>query len=119
MGIRSLVVCAVAAQNVSCGPPLVVPDATRAAAMIQETCAAGGLEEPSAAYYLSLAKRELARARVLSRAGDVEGAHSWARRAAADADVARMLAVEATLRGAARRTEDDAEALSRELEMLR
>jgi hypothetical protein len=76
-------------------------------------------EDPGAAYYLTLASRELARGRALQGIHDVEGARGWARRAQADADVARMLAVEAATRGAAQRTEDDAMALERAIEAAR
>src|SRR5262245_57013165 len=113
---RRLAACAAAAALASCLPSPAVPDATRAGAFIREAGEAGGREDPGAAYYLALADRELARALVLIRVHDAEGARSWARRAAADADVARMLAIEAATRRAAERTEADADALARELD---
>lgn len=97
-------------------PPPLVPEADRAASAIGEAGAAGGREDPGAAHYLALAERELARTRLLLRVGDAQGARSWARRALADADVARMLSLEATVRAAAQRTEQDAQALSLELD---
>jgi hypothetical protein len=77
---------------------------------------AGAREDARAALSLMLAERELGRARVLAEAHDVEGALAWARRAQADADVARLYAIEALTRGAAERTEDAARGLSRALD---
>jgi hypothetical protein len=105
-----------AAMAASCAPPPSIPETRPAEARIREAAEAGGREDPVAAEYLALAERELARAQLLSRVRDAEGARSWARRAAADADVARLLALEVALRDAARRTEADAEALYRKLE---
>jgi hypothetical protein len=76
-------------------------------------------EDPGAAYYLTLASRELARARALQGLHDVDGTRGWARRAQADADVARMRGVEAATRAAAQRTEDDAMAIERAIEDAR
>jgi hypothetical protein len=113
---KRLGACAAASLAASCLPAPTVPEATRAEALIQEACQAGGREDPGAAYYLALAERELARARLLVRVRDAAGARGWARRAAADGDVARMLALEVAVRGAAARTEADASALSRALD---
>jgi hypothetical protein len=96
--------------------PRLVPEADRAAAAVDGAVDVGSREDPGAAYYLSLAERELGRTRLLLRVGDAQGARSWARRALADADVARLLAIEVAVRTAAQRTEAEAEALSRELD---
>jgi hypothetical protein len=96
--------------------PRLVPEADSAAAAVDGAVEVGGREDPGAVYYLALAERELGRTRVLLRVGDLQGARSWARRALADAEVARLLAVEVSVRAAARRTEADVEALSRELD---
>jgi len=77
---------------------------------------AGAREDPRASYFLELARRELYRARVQARVGDAEGARGWAARAGADAEVARMMAIETATRGAAQRTEDQAEELSRAID---
>lgn len=95
--------------------PLDAGPARAAEALIRETTEAGGREDPAAAWYLARAEQELARAKMLAGAGDAAGARGWARRAAADADVARMLAIGAATRASARRTEDDAEAIFRDL----
>jgi len=95
---RLLVVFTLAAAGAGCA--LDLPSAEYAEALIRD---------------LALAERELGRARILAEAGDVAGARGWARRAAADADVARMLAIGASVRAAARRSEDDAEAIDRDL----
>lgn len=110
---RLLVVFTLAAAGAGCA--LDLPSAEYAEALIRETDDMGGREDPAAARYLALAERELGRARILAEAGDVAGARGWARRAAADADVARMLAIGASVRAAARRSEDDAEAIDRDL----
>jgi hypothetical protein len=99
-----------------CVPAMVVPDLGRAEALIQECVAAGGREDPSASYYLALAERELARARALFGVHDAEGARGWARRARADAEVARLCAIEVAVRESARRTEADAAAIERRIE---
>jgi hypothetical protein len=116
---RLLLIGAAAALVASCAPPPPLLDARAAEARIREAAAAGGREDPAASHYLALAERELSRAEILWRVRDAEGARSWARRAAADADVARLLALEVALRDAARRTEADAEALYRKLERPR
>jgi hypothetical protein len=77
---------------------------------------AGAREDPQAGYYLGLAERELGRAVGQLRVRDAGGARGWARRAWADAEVARMLAIEAETRGAAQRTEADADAISRAID---
>ena len=89
---------------------------SRAAREVRAATDAGAREQSQAAYFLALASSELARADVQLRVGDAEGARSFAARARADAALARMLAIEAAARGAALRSEDDAEALSRALD---
>jgi hypothetical protein len=111
---RLFAVCTLTFVGAGCAP-LDAGPARAAEASIRETTEAGGREDPAAAAYLALAERELARARMLAGAGDGAGARGWARRAAADADVARMLAIGASVRASARRSEDDAEAIFREL----
>jgi hypothetical protein len=103
----------------ACTAAPVMPDTDAVAAIVREAGEAGGREDPAALYYLDLADRELLRARVLVEARDPEGARRWARRAEADADVARLLAVEAAARAAALRTEEHAAALFRTLEAPR
>src|SRR5215468_830114 len=83
-------------------------DVVQAARGVGAAAEAGAREDPRAAYYLELAERELLRADLQGRVGDEEGARGWANRAAADAEVARLLAIEAATRGAAQRTEDQA-----------
>ncbi len=83
---------------------------------VQAAGEAGAHEEAVAGDYLERAERELLRASVALRSGDPEGARSLGDRAGADAAVATMLAAEAAARGAALRSEDDAEALSRALD---
>ncbi|APR80636.1 Hypothetical protein A7982_05983 [Minicystis rosea] len=107
------------ALSVSCAPVTAMPDTDSIAVIVREAGESGGREDPAAAYYLALAERELARAEVQARVRDREGARSWARRARADAEMARLLAVEAAVRGAAQRAEDHAEALYREIEARR
>jgi hypothetical protein len=109
--------CLSATLSAACAPPLLPTDATAAA--LDDAAAAGGREDPVAAHYLDLAERELARARTLLRVRDAEGARSWARRAAADADVARLLAVEIAVREAAKRAEADAQVIFEKLEGTR
>jgi hypothetical protein len=90
-------------------------DVVQAARRVHAAGEAGAREDPRAAYYLELAERELRRAELQARVGDDEGALGWAGRAGADAEVARLLAIEAATRGAAQRTEDQADAVSRAL----
>jgi hypothetical protein len=108
-----VIVSTAASVSAACGGvergPAEVAGATRTLSAAEE---AGAPEDPRAGYFLDLARRELYRARVQARLGDGEGARAWADRATADADVARMMAIEAATREAARRTEADAEAIS-------
>ena len=113
---RAQIVGAVATLVSGCVPAIAAPDIGTADALIRECVAAGGREDPSASYYLALAERELARARVLFDARDAEGARGWARRARADADVARLCAIEIAVRASAQRTEADAAAIERRIE---
>ena len=115
---RSWIV-ALAALSGGCVQSARAPELGRAEAAVASAEEMVAPEDPGAAYYLDLASRELARGRALQGLHDVEGARGWARRAQADADVARMLAVEAVTRGAAQRTEDDAMALERAIEAAR
>jgi len=78
---------------------------------------AGAREVPEAGGYLELAERELARAQGQLLSHDAEGARGWARRAWADAEVARILAVEVATRAAAKYTQEEAEAVSRALDL--
>src|SRR5579871_6747946 len=106
--IRTLaLVLASTALCIACAPVPPALSTGAAEALLRDAREAGGREDPSAAYYLELAERELARARALA-AHDPEGAASWARRADADADVARMLALEVAVRRSAQRTIDQA-----------
>lgn len=114
--LRSQRICAVLMSAGACVPSASTPDVAIADALIRESVEAGGREDPSAAYYLELAERELARARLLVRAHDAEGARSFARLARADAEVARLCAIEAAALDAARRTEADAMELERRIE---
>jgi hypothetical protein len=109
-------VAALAALSVGCVEIARAPELGRAEADLESAKELALPEDPAAEYYLGLASRELARGRALERVHDLEGARGWARRAQADADVARMLAVEAAARGAAQRTEDDAMTLERAIE---
>jgi hypothetical protein len=109
-------IAALAALSMGCVETVRAPDLGRAEAALDGAQEMAAPEDPGAAYYLDLASRELARGRALERIRDVEGARGWARRAQADADVARMLAVEAATRSAAQRTEDDARAIARAIE---
>lgn len=84
----------------------------RARAVIQAAEDEGAAVEPSAHVHLALARAALDRAaRSLAR-GDRDGAAGLARRAEADAAVARLEAREAALRDAARRTLDHAALLA-------
>lgn len=114
--MRSQRICAVMLLVGACAPSAATPDIRVADALIRESIEAGGREDPNAAYYLALAERELARARILAGAHDAEGAKSFARRARADAEIARLCAIEAAARDAARRTEADAMEIERRLE---
>jgi hypothetical protein len=96
--------------------PARAPELGRADAAVRGAEEIAAPEDPGAVYYLELASRELARGQRLARLHDVEGARGWARRAEADADVARMLAIEAAARSAAQRTEDDAMTLEHAIE---
>lgn len=117
--LRTLGLIVLAAPAAACAAVPVMPDTDAVAAIVREAGEAGGREDPAALYYLEQADRALGRARALVAARDPEGARSWARRAEADADVARMLAVEAAARAAALRTEEHAAALFRALETQR
>lgn len=88
----------------------------RAARGVQAADEAGAREVPEAGGYLGLAEHELARAEIELRVRDAAGAKGWARRAWADAEVARILAVERATRAAAQHTEEEAEAISRALD---
>jgi hypothetical protein len=90
-------------------------DVVQAARRVSAAGEAGAREDPRAAWYLDLAERELRRAEIQAGVSDEEGARGWAARAGADAEVARLLAIEAATRGAAQRTEEQAETLSRAL----
>jgi hypothetical protein len=109
-------IAAVAVISTGCVPAARAPELGRAEAAVGDAEGMAAPEDLGAQYYLGLARRELVRARALLRIHDVEGGRGWARRAQADADVARMLAVEAAARDAARRTEDDATLLERALD---
>jgi hypothetical protein len=117
--VRAFCAGAIAVLAAACVPASELPDTRPTEALLREAAEAGGREDPGAAYYLSLADRELSRARMLVEVRDAEGAWSWARRAAADADVARLLAYEASVRAAALRTEADADAIERRIEERR
>jgi hypothetical protein len=91
-------------------------EVARAAGEVIAAGESGARADGAAALYLELAERELAEARLKLRVGDGEGARVWANRAGADAGLSRSMAVEAATRGAALRSEDDAEAISRELD---
>ena len=91
-------------------------EVARATRGVRAAYEAGANEAPHARYYLGLADRELERSLHQLRARDAGGSRGWARRAWADAELARMLAVEAETRGAAQHTEDEAEAISRALD---
>jgi Domain of unknown function (DUF4398) len=113
---RSWIAALASLSMMGCVETARAPELGRAEAALYSAQEIAAPEDPEAAYYLDLASRELARGRALERIRDVEGARGWAQRAQADADVARMLAVEATARSAAQRTEDDAMALERAIE---
>lgn len=116
-GATSLILASASVSLGACAvSPRLVPEADRAAAAVHAAAEVGAREDPGAVYYLALAERELARSRLLLRVGDAQGAQSWALRAVADADVARLLAVEVAVRAVAQRTEADAQALSLELD---
>ncbi len=107
-----------AALGACCGSVEVVA-VTQAGREVLAAVEAGARADSEAAYYLALAEGELARASVQLRVGDAAGARGLAARAGADAGVARMLAVEAATRGAALRSEDQAEAIWRALDGAR
>jgi hypothetical protein len=89
----------------------------RAARGVHAADEAGAREVPQAGGYLELAERELARAEGQLLGRDADGARGWARRAWADAEVARILAVEVATRAAAQYTQAEAEAVSRALDL--
>jgi hypothetical protein len=91
-------------------------EVARATQGVRAAYEAGASEAPRPGVYLGLAERELARALGQLRVHDAGGARGWARRAWADAEIARLLAIEAATRGAAQHTEDEAEAISRSLD---
>ncbi|MFT3768688.1 MAG: hypothetical protein QM820_24845 [Minicystis sp.] len=118
-GVRIFCAFGAVALAASCAPVPAMPDTDAVATIVREAGEAGGSADPTASYYLALAQRALTRAEVLARVGDAVGAESWARRARADAEVARLLAIEAAVRQAAQRTEDHAAALYQKLEAHR
>ncbi len=97
------------------GGPRGAAEVGRAGREVRAAEEAGAREEPRASYFLELAEHELRRARGQLDAGDVGARGAWAARAEADAEVAAMTAIEAATRGAAQRTEAEAEALARGL----
>jgi hypothetical protein len=99
----------------ACGPAagLERDEVARATLSVHAADEAGAREAPEAGYYLGIAERELDRALGQLRVHDAQGARGWARRAWADAEVARLLSIEAATRGAAQHTEDDAERILR------
>ena len=114
--IRMLaLVLACTAVSIACAPVPPTLSTDGAETLLRDAREAGGRDDPNASYYLELAERELSRARMLA-AHDPEGAASWARRADADADVARMLAVEAAVRRSAQWTIAQANVLFQQIE---
>jgi hypothetical protein len=103
---------------VACGHAAGIEGAevARATRGVRAAYEAGAYEAPGPGFYLELAESELDRAVGQLRVRDAAGARGWARRAWADAEVARLLAIEAATRGAAQHTEDEAEAISRALD---
>jgi hypothetical protein len=117
MGARVfLITVAVAALEACGGAAQDMVEVTRAAAAVRAAGEAGARDAPRAASSLELAEHELRRARTQLGVGDVAGARSFADRACADAELARMLAIEAATRDAAQRSEDFAQDLSRALD---
>ena len=116
MGARCLALTAVALG--ACAPVVRAgaAEVERAARGVEAAEEAGAREVPGAGEYLGLAEHALARAEVELRVMDAAGARGWAGRAWADAELARVLAVEAATRAAAQHTEEEAEAISRALD---
>ncbi|HZX00616.1 MAG TPA: DUF4398 domain-containing protein [Bacilli bacterium] len=80
------------------------PELERARTTIRTAETEGAEVERGAQVYLALARDHLAQAERRLAAGDWDGARGLLRRAEADAEVALLVAREATLRDAARRT---------------
>lgn len=97
----SLLACAGCAAVRSPAPE---PDVARAREAIRAAEAEGAEVERGAQIYLALARDHLAQAQRRLAVGDRDGARGLLQRAQADAEVALMVAREATLRDAARRT---------------
>jgi hypothetical protein len=85
------------------GAPPRPPEFALAAGTIHEAQAAGAGLDSRASRYLACADDELARSRAELERGHLIGARSWAMQAAADAEVARMMALELSARREARR----------------
>lgn len=110
-----LLACAAAAVGGCAGTARGRVEVARAEHGIASAEEAGARKDVLAASHLAIARRQLARARMLAEAGDAQGAEVWAKRALADAELARMLAIEAATRAAAERAEEEANDLSRRL----
>jgi hypothetical protein len=114
---RAVALAVLLAALASCAgarPPEPPPELKAARGAIASAEQQGAGVELGAQIYLALAQNHLARAERCLAAGDREGALGLLRRARADAEVAALVAQEAALRDAARRTLDEASLLADE-----
>ena len=110
----ALALASLAGGCVSTGAFTPQPELDRARAAVRAAEDEGAATDPSAQVALAFAQHHLdVAARLLAR-GDRAGAAGLARRAEADAEIARLIAREAALRDAARRTMDQAGLLAAE-----